>query len=84
MDKIFKQQIIRICPLSSNNSFFLFGARGTGKSYLIRETLVNDIDYINLLSSRVYLELLHDPSVIDNYITNKIVVIDEIQRVPEL
>ena len=67
-----------------NNSYFLFGARGVGKSYLIRETLSGQIDYIDLLSSKTFLDLQSSPSNIETYISKKWVVIDEIQRIPEL
>jgi len=67
-----------------NNSYFLFGARGVGKSYLIRETLGGQIDYIDLLSSKTFLDLQSSPSNIETYISKKWVVIDEIQRIPEL
>jgi len=67
------------------SSHFLLGARGTGKSYLIREALSTlDASYIDLLDSRVFLRLQNDPHEIENLGTKDIVVIDEIQRIPEL
>jgi predicted AAA+ superfamily ATPase len=67
------------------SSHFLLGARGTGKSYLIRESLSTlDASYIDLLDSRVFLRLQNDPHEIENLGTKDTVVIDEIQRIPEL
>ncbi len=67
------------------SSHFLLGARGTGKSYLIRENLpALDASYIDLLDSRVFLRLQNDPHEIENLGTKDLVVIDEIQRIPEL
>lgn len=78
------ERCLNLPKLLEKTSYFLFGARGPGKSYLIRETLPENVDYINLLSSRVFLDLQHDPSALDNYITHKTVIIGEVQRVPEL
>jgi predicted AAA+ superfamily ATPase len=81
------QRHVNLSKLLEKNSYFLFGPRGTGKSYLIRNTLLKDsnaIDYIDLLKSRIFIQLQNDPSELENLIINKIVVIDEIQRIPEL
>jgi predicted AAA+ superfamily ATPase len=61
----------------------LFGPRGTGKSYLIRENLKN-VNYINLLKSETFLRLKTHPSELSAMITESTVAIDEIQRIPEL
>lgn len=68
-------------------SFFLFGPRGTGKSTWLKECYKPDL-CINLLKSSEYLELSADPGSIAakiNALPNKSrVVIDEIQKLPQL
>ena len=70
--------------LLSKQSYFLFGPRQTGKSTLIRETLPN-AEIFDLLDAD-FRAVSRDPSVIDHAITDrtKIVVIDEIQKMPSL
>jgi predicted AAA+ superfamily ATPase len=70
--------------LLEKSSCFLFGPRGTGKSYLLRQLDPGRFDYIDLLRSRIYLDLQRDPDQLDTLITHKVVIIDEIQRIPEL
>ena len=75
----------RLLPLPSS-SFFLFGPRGTGKSSWVRAQLPHAV-YVDLLESDLYTELLASPSRIDAKIPRNHtdwVVIDEVQRVPEL
>ena len=72
--------------LPQNLSFFLFGPRGTGKSSHIKRSYPNSI-YIDLLESGIYIDLLADPSRVESYFvgdTSKPIIIDEIQRIPEL
>jgi uncharacterized protein len=76
-----------------NNSFFLFGARGTGKSYLLQELFSNEFK-----ERAVFYDLL-DPDLADRLVlgtesfqyevkklSGKVdwVIIDEIQKVPKL
>lgn len=77
------KRYINPLQLLEKNSHFIFGPRGTGKSYLMR-TLGKNVNYIDLLSSRTYLDLNNDPSQLENYISKNFVVIDEIQRIPDL
>ncbi|MCF8128573.1 MAG: ATP-binding protein [Deltaproteobacteria bacterium] len=74
--------------LLSKKSFFLLGPRATGKSTLIKENLSESSMIIDLLNSRLYLRLLDSPhdieSIIESGNKGEIVVIDEIQRIPEL
>ena len=84
--------IARHLPLSrllAKKSFFLFGPRSTGKSTLISQQLATEALVIDLLDSATYLNLASDPSGLEALIAadhrlNKIIVIDEIQRLPEL
>jgi uncharacterized protein len=65
----------------------LFGPRGTGKSLLLRKEHKDKVFSINLLDSSLYLQLQANPSLLKEIIlankANK-VVIDEVQRIPEL
>ncbi len=82
------QRILYLPNLLSRKSFFLFGPRATGKSTLIKLQLPASGTIIDLLDLRLYLRLLSSPSDLESIIyadnKNGIVVIDEIQRVPEL
>jgi len=75
-----------ITELIEKWSYFLLGPRGTGKSWLVRHQLQANktIDYIDLLQSDTYVSLQARPSLLESMISHNIVVIDEIQRVPEL
>ncbi len=70
----------------SNKSFFLFGARGTGKTTWVKNTFPNAI-YIDLLYSETYTRLVANPSRLSDFIKQDFkdwIIIDEIQMVPEL
>jgi predicted AAA+ superfamily ATPase len=71
--------------LLSQKSHFLFGPRQTGKTFLIRQALKNAKVY-DLLDSSVYLTLSRNPGRIAEELgpQDRLVVIDEIQRIPEL
>ena len=66
-------------------SHFLFGPRQTGKTFLIRQTLPGARVY-DLLDSAVFLALSRRPSLLAEEIGpgQKVVVIDEVQRLPIL
>lgn len=65
-------------------SHFLFGPRQTGKSFLIRQ-LLPDARVYDLLDGAVYLSLSQRPSRLAEELgRERLVVIDEIQRLPEL
>ena len=67
-------------------SFFLFGPRGTGKSTWVKTTFPDAV-YLDLLDSGLYADLLARPSRLQEYIPSekdRWIVIDEVQRVPEL
>ena len=72
------------CP---NRSFFLFGIRGTGKSTWVRQALPT-ATYIDLLDESRYLELMANPNLFRLLVqaknTEDWVVVDEIQRIPNL
>src|SRR3990167_4493491 len=73
-------------PLTGKSSIFLFGPRGTGKTSWIKENLSDSI-YIDLLDFNMYSVLSANPARLSNMIPQDYkdwIVIDEIQRVPEL
>lgn len=73
--------------LTSKKSYFLFGPRGTGKSFLIRETFRNQQLNINLLKTEDYLDLKAHPENLRQRVQiaqSKFVIIDEVQKIPEL
>lgn len=86
--------LARLVTISTSQSFFLFGARGTGKTSLVREAFglergATDAWYIDLLNleleAKYQLEperLFKELSALPN--TIKTVIIDEIQKVPKL
>lgn len=69
----------------AKKSLFLFGPRQTGKTELIRQQFAGH-KYYNLLDRGLYLRLQTDPTLIRKELTSKdkIIVIDEIQKIPEL
>jgi len=75
----------RNCILSKTNSFFLFGARGTGKSTLVKEHLKSVPHlYVDLLRLAERDSLSEDPDALERRILPGMewVFIDEVQRVP--
>jgi uncharacterized protein len=77
-------RILDIASITNKKSCFLFGPRQTGKSMLISQTLPNARIY-NLLRSDLFLRLSANPSQLRNEVQpGELVVIDEIQRIPEL
>lgn len=66
-------------------SYFLLGPRQTGKSFLIRNSLKADRVY-NLLERDTLQKLSFNPSLIrqETLKNNELIVIDEVQKLPEL
>ncbi len=76
----------RLLEPPSKRSFFLFGPRGVGKTSWARERFP-DAPYFDLLDHPVYTEMLAAPQRLGERIPRNYrgwVVVDEIQRVPEL
>lgn len=83
------KRFLNLPELLKKKSFFLFGPRATGKSTLIHDSFHPDeIIFINLLRSDYYLMFNNSPYSLEEVIFEtpncKLVIIDEIQRVPEL
>jgi len=70
-----------------NENAFLWGARQTGKSTLLKK-LFPDVPYFDLLLTGEYERFLRNPSLLREILTvpgiSKPVIIDEIQRIPAL
>lgn len=85
----------RIAKPLKSNSFFLFGPRGVGKSFLLKtlflskKTSESECYFIDLLLPKTRLEYLRDPDRLIR-ITQQLpksvkwIIIDEIQKVPSL
>lgn len=77
------KRILDVRTLLKKKSFFLLGPRGTGKTTLIQHTLP-DAALIDLLEIQTYREYLKNPSIISEQKLKQIVVIDEVQKLPEI
>lgn len=86
--------IHRLINPSKNSSFFLFGARGTGKSTWIDQEFLLQMPegsylYFNLLEDEQEERYLREPSLFEQDILNQSplpqwVIVDEVQKVPRL
>jgi predicted AAA+ superfamily ATPase len=78
-------RLLNLEELLRQKSHFLFGPRQTGKTFLARRMLKNARFY-DLLDSSTYLTLSQNPGRIAEEVSplDRIVVIDEIQRIPGL
>ena len=86
--KIFKRLLNITLPIKQ--SAFLWGARKTGKSYYLKHHFPDSICY-DLLKTDEYWRLLRDPSklrqevlMLDLRQLAEPIIIDEVQRIPEL
>jgi len=79
------ERLVDLNVLLDKKSHFLLGPRQTGKTFLIRHTLKNARVY-DLLDAETYLTLSRNPGRISEELQpqDRVVVIDEIQRLPEL
>lgn len=76
----------RNIKLPQDKSFFLFGPRGTGKSTLVR-SLYPNAPFIDLLDAKTFQVLLARPQDLMSNVPpdySGYIIIDEVQRVPEL
>jgi len=76
----------RIIKAPKAKSFFLFGPRGTGKTTWVKTVFPKAL-YLDLLESELFVDLLANPQRLENLIPkdfNDWIIVDEIQRVPEL
>lgn len=73
-------------PLNKNRSFFLFGPRGTGKTFWLKSKIKNGF-FIDLLNEEIFFTLLKNPHQIEHMVPKNFknwIVIDEIQKIPAL
>ncbi len=73
-------------PLKSN-SFFLFGARGTGKSTWVQQHLKGKSRVFDLLDAETFDRLLTRPKILEDVCKEREhewIVLDEVQRLPKL
>ena len=83
----------RICNILKTRSFFLFGARGTGKSSLLKKFFKQDSPlWIDLLNDRDFLLYSRNPSLLYDQALSlsskssqpiQWIIIDEVQRAPQ-
>lgn len=83
------EYIDRIIKLPSDKSFFLFGARNTGKSTLLKTTFnQNNCLWIDLLDFAEEERYSRNPKTLESEVLAvndiKYVIIDEIQKIPKL
>ncbi len=84
---MFIKRSLDLNSLLNKKSHFLFGPRAIGKSSLIKHDLGHNAFIVDLLHSTLYMRLMSDPSQLEGMIDanpQPFIVIDEIQRVPEL
>ncbi len=79
------QRRLDLSKILKNKSFFLFGPRSTGKTTLI-ETALPQAKVYDLLDDEVFNRLALEPKLIEQEVEDlkKIIVIDEIQKLPKL
>lgn len=82
---LYIERSIDLADVLKKKSCFLFGPRQTGKSSLIRHALSQHRAY-NLLESETYLKLSRAPARMREEIgpRDKLIIIDEIQKLPSL
>lgn len=83
------QRLLDLPALLGKKSFFLFGPRATGKSFLVHRQLGSRALVIDLLRSDVAFRLSADPSFLEALVGERRgpdvwIVIDEVQKLPGL
>jgi predicted AAA+ superfamily ATPase len=71
--------------LPAGQSAFLWGPRRVGKSHWLREAFgSSDVQFIDLLKTDLFAELVARPSLLRERFDGRTVIIDEVQKVPAL
>lgn len=86
---MYTPRALDLLSATATRSCFLFGPRQTGKSSLIRQTLPAATPIYNLLDHETWLSLNSNPSrmrqeLLARNLTEALVVVDEIQKLPQL
>lgn len=80
-------RVLDIQKIIQRKSLFLFGPRQTGKSFYLKHHFKNSL-YYDLLKTDLFFRLTSNPSLLREEILadreNKIIIIDEIQKIPIL
>ena len=78
-------RVLDLPGLVSKKSHFLLGPRQTGKTFLVRHRL-KEVKVYDLLDTATYLKISQNPGRIGQELSpeDQVVVIDEIQRLPDL
>lgn len=89
MRKKYYQRKLKLLELLNKKSFFLFGPRSTGKSSMIREQIASKAILIDLLRYSLFSQLSENPERLEGILLadqpdQKMIVIDEIQKIPML
>ena len=85
-----KRHFSRLCKLPKSHSFFLFGARGTGKTSLLHECLKGKKTmWIDFLDQKIEDRYARNPGLLFDELVEthrdiEWVIIDEVQRVPQI
>src|SRR3990167_6297313 len=82
-------RILNLPALLQEKSYFLFGPRATGKTSLIETQFSSNIPILDLFESDLYFRLSANPSLLESIVFGHDpnatkVVIDEVQRIPEI
>ncbi|MFA6409004.1 MAG: AAA family ATPase [Gammaproteobacteria bacterium] len=75
--------ISRFLVPPQNNSFFLLGPRGTGKSTWVNQIYPN-ATLVNLLDPEIFRAYQAKPERLKDLVFKKEIIIDEVQKVPEI
>jgi uncharacterized protein len=85
---VFFKRLLDLPALLEQKSYFLFGPRATGKTSLIRNQFPEEVPVLDLLENKLYLRLSSAPDELESIILGhgdpSIVIIDEVQRIPDL
>lgn len=85
---MYLKRLLNLPNLLKKKSFFLFGPRATGKSFLVDQQLKEKALLVNLLSGDLLVRLMSRPSYLEQLIKAKphckLVVLDEVQKIPQL
>jgi uncharacterized protein len=86
---VYLHRFLQLDGLLAKKSIFLLGPRSTGKTSLIKHQLDPELLYVNLLRGDVFMRLNNRPWELEEIVAartsqSNVVIIDEIQRIPEL